>query len=119
DFDGRRRVQSELAPGMQITQPTVAGHPWLVSTPAGRCIGIYVAADRQQVVTLAPSRPEAPTLALPAPLPPAPLPPEPVSPFGSVRADYSCDDGSMITVVIDNDRHVAIVHEIGLMPVTL
>lgn len=119
DFDGRRRIQAELAPGMQITQPTVVGHPWLVSTPAGRCIGIYVAADEQQVVTLAPTRREAPTLALPAPVSPAPFSPEPMLPFGSVSANYSCEDGSMITVTIDNNRHVAVVHEIGLMPVTL
>ncbi|MBL6431771.1 MAG: hypothetical protein HPM95_13920 [Alphaproteobacteria bacterium] len=41
DFNGERQTR----PAFRLAangQPTLAGHPWLVTNPAGQCLGIYL-----------------------------------------------------------------------------
>ena len=103
-----------------MVQPTLAGHPWLVTNPAGQCLGIYLPQGRTRVVTISPGRPAPAPLPEPdyvAPVAPAPLFPAPGNDL--VEINYDCDSGAYLAVTIDNTRRVAIVRESGLSPVTL
>ena len=44
DFDGRRVLYETMAPGQSIAQDTYLTHPWVVTDPAGVCVGIYLPA---------------------------------------------------------------------------
>ncbi|SDU42075.1 hypothetical protein [Stappia sp. ES.058] len=119
DFNGERQSQARIPAGGEMVQPTLAGHPWLVTNPAGQCLGIYLPQGRSRVVTIAAGRAPAP---LPepdfvAPVAPAPLFPAPGNDL--VDINYDCDSGAYLAVTIDNTRRVAIVRESGLSPVTL
>lgn len=119
NFDGNRETQARIPPGGEMVQRTLAGHPWLVSTTDGRCIGIYLAGDRSRTVTLRPGRvapvPD-PIYREPEPL----LPPANIAPAPDLLdIGYDCDSGAYLTVTIDNDRRLATVHEAGRSPVTL
>jgi hypothetical protein len=121
DFNGDRQTQARIPPGGEMVQPTLAGHPWLVTNPAGQCLGIYLPQGRSRVVAIAPGRAAAPP-PLPepdyvAPIAPAPLFPSPGNDL--VEISYDCDSGAYLAVTIDNTRRVAIVRESGLSPVTL
>lgn len=117
NFDGLRETYARVPPGSRMVQQTLAGHPWLVSTPSGRCLGMYLPRGRSRTVTIAPGRGgDAPIAGRPI----APPPPAPFVPGGDlVELSYDCDSGSYLSVTIDNDRQVAIVREQGLSPVTL
>lgn len=117
NFDGLRETYANVPPGSRMVQQTLVGHPWLVSTPSGRCLGMYLARGRSRTVTIAPARDsDAPVASRPI----APPPPAPFVPGGDlVELSYDCDSGAYLSVTIDNDRRVAIVREQGLSPVTL
>ncbi len=117
NFDGMRETYARVPPGSRMVQQTLAGHPWLVSTPSGRCLGMYLPRGRSRTVTMAPGRGgDAPVAGGPI----APPPPAPFVPGGDlVELSYDCDSGAYLSVTIDNDRQVAIVREQGLSPVTL
>lgn len=120
DFNGERQTQARIPPGGEMVQPTLAGHPWLVTNPAGQCLGIYLPQGRTRVVTISPGRPAPVPLPEPdyvAPVAPAPLFPAPGNDL--VEINYDCDSGAYLAVTIDNTRRVAIVRESGLSPVTL
>lgn len=123
DFTGNRRFQADLQPGEEIRQPTLVGHPWLVSTPRGGCIGIYLPGEPSNLVTLYPDTPQAPR-----PVPPiaeAPLYDAPIydPPQGVTRAvtdvSFDCEGGTQLDVTFDEFRSIAVVREVGLSPVTL
>ncbi|GGF06357.1 hypothetical protein GCM10007285_37810 [Stappia taiwanensis] len=119
NFDGNRETQARIPPGGEMVQRTLSGHPWLVSTTDGRCIGIYLAGDRNRTVTLRPGR----VAPVPDPIYRAPeplLPPANIAPGPDLLdIGYDCDSGAYLTVTIDNDRRLATVHEAGRSPVTL
>lgn len=125
DFAGLRQTQAGVPPGGRMIQDTLAGHPWLVATQDGRCLGIYVAGGGTRTVTIgrggglaAPDPvfpPAPPPQILPQPLPPAPLPPS----GDLLSLSYDCDSGTYLDVTIDNARGTATVRERGLSPVTL
>jgi hypothetical protein len=118
DFNGERQTQARIPPGGEMVQPTLAGHPWLVTNPAGQCLGIYLPQGRTRVVTISPGRPAPlPEPDYVAPVAPAPLFPAPGNDL--VEISYDCDSGAYLAVTIDNTRRVAIVRESGLSPVTL
>ena len=119
DFDGNRQIQARVPPGGEMIQPTVVGHPWLVATPSGRCLGIYLPQGPRRTVTILPGRPDPVAPPIYRAAPPAPAAPL----FGDVQDQldlgYDCNDGSYLAVTIDNVRRLAIVRESGLSPVTL
>ncbi|MAA99022.1 MAG: hypothetical protein CMN87_00380 [Stappia sp.] len=117
DFDGLRQFQARVPPGGRMVQRTLAGHPWLVAAPNGRCLAIYTARAGDRNVRVAPGRP--PALAAPAPEPGWAPPPGPPAGGDFVNFSYDCDNGRALDVTIDNDRRVAIVSESGRAPVTL
>ncbi|WP_037546270.1 hypothetical protein [Stappia stellulata] len=119
DFNGERQSQARVPAGGEMVQPTLIGHPWLVTTPRGDCLGIYLPRDRSRVVTISPGRAPArlPEPNYVAPIAPAPLFPGPGGDL--VEISYDCDSGAYLAVTIDNTRRVAIVRESGLSPVTL
>ncbi len=41
DAGGRRKLYQTLEPGQGYTQQTGVGHPWLVASAAGDCLGVY------------------------------------------------------------------------------
>ena len=43
-FTAERQLYHTIPPGGHVTQRTFIGHNWIVTTAAGRCIGIYNAA---------------------------------------------------------------------------
>lgn len=127
DFAGLRQTQAGIPPGGRMIQDTLAGHPWLVSTQDGRCLGIYVAGGGSRTVMIGrgggmpapgPVFPPAPPPQV-LPLPPAPLPPEPLPSGDLLSLSYDCDSGTYLDVTIDNGRGTATVRERGLSPVTL
>ncbi|WP_417767039.1 hypothetical protein [Stappia sp.] len=117
NFDGLRETDARVPPGGRMVQQTLAGHPWLVSTSSGRCLGMYLARGRSRTVTITSGQGgNAPVASGPI----APPPPAPFVPGGDlVELSYDCDSGAYLSVTIDNDRQVAIVREQGLSPVTL
>lgn len=117
DFDGLRQFQARVPAGGRMVQRTLAGHPWLVAAPNGRCLAIYTARAGDRNVRVAPGRP--PELTAPAPEPAWTPPPAPPAGGDFVNFSYDCDNGRALDVTIDNDRRVAIVSESGRAPVTL
>ncbi|MXN64688.1 hypothetical protein GR183_07205 [Stappia sp. GBMRC 2046] len=115
-YRGERVLEANIPPGGVLRQPTVMGHPWLVSTPRGQCLGIYLPRESARVVDLRPGRPQTP------PPPPAVAgpydPPYPARPRVSDAA-YACEYGTQLNVIFDGNRNVAVVREFGLSPVTL
>ncbi|NRG16695.1 MliC family protein [Rhizobiales bacterium] len=116
DYRGDRVLEANIPPGGVLRQPTVMGHPWLVSSPRGRCLGIYLPSRSARVVDIRPGRPQAPVA--PPPVAAPYEPPYPTRPRVS-DADYACDYGTQLNVIFDNSRNVAVVREFGLSPVTL
>ncbi len=127
DFAGQRQIYAQLAPGAQVTQPTMMGYPWLVADDRGGCLGIYLPENQSQtLVTIEPRQQPAPTMNTWSTPPSgqellAPVPPAPVgrTPEDVVTASYRCDDGAILDVAFDNRRSVANVRELGLSEVTL
>ncbi len=118
DFDGFRQSPTQLPPGGRMVQATLAGHPWLVSTPDGRCLGMYMPQGPTRTVTVMPGPGDRDGSVVSRPI--APPPPAAYVPGGDlVELSYDCDSGAYLNVTIDNDRQVAVVRERGLSPVTL
>jgi von Hippel-Lindau disease tumor supressor len=40
DYEGKRVKYEEIAPGLQVKQPTYLTHPWVVTDTKGRCLRI-------------------------------------------------------------------------------
>lgn len=121
DYRGDRVLEANIPPGGVLRQPTVMGHPWLISTTRGQCLGVYLPSRNARVVDIRPGRPQTPAAPPPVAGPPVAGPydpPYPTRPRVS-DADYACEYGTQLNVIFDNGRNVAVVREFGLSPVTL
>lgn len=52
DYEGRRVLYRRIAPGMSLTQPTFASHPWVIADGDGRCRRIVVSSPEAMRVEI-------------------------------------------------------------------
>jgi VHL beta domain len=50
DYDGLRKPFKTLGPNQNFNQSTYVSHAWLVTDPAGKCLGAFVASESQEVI---------------------------------------------------------------------
>ncbi len=54
NYDGQRVFYAALPAGENYEQQTYVSHPWLILTPSGQCLGIYLPASSPERVDLTP-----------------------------------------------------------------
>jgi len=56
DFQGKRKPYGPVRTGQKLGQSTFATHPWVVATPEGKALGLFVPGECPAKVVIEPSR---------------------------------------------------------------